>query len=204
MNNLKQFLVGIIVLGAVVSVPVSALSLEQGLESFLRYSVMRSANIVVGEVIETAPYERTVPNRVSTVVVDEVIHGGFSAGDSISVQWSANRWYPSGGGVGEVACAGTTQLDTLTGRTALWLLSESDGVRSTGPPILFGQDSRARLGALISYVEEPDTTNMGIATLLRLHAELAAKPDSQEKCSAFTAFLRRCLDERSRVTGAGD
>jgi len=177
-------------------IPLGVYALSPGLDAVLRYTVMESSHIVVGRVIENLPYNQTLQNRRSVIIVDEVLYGSSSVGDSMTVHWKANEWYPREGAISVVMCEGFTQLDTLLDKTALWLLGGSGELMCTGRPIQYKLETKGRLIDYIAYVEEPDTTNIGIATMLRLHAELASKHESLAKCAAFTAFLRRCVQEQ--------
>ncbi len=179
--------------------PLTAFAFGPGIEFYLRKSVMESSHIVIGKVVDNAPFSRTSPDRLSTVVVEQVIYGPSSEGDSLFVKWRANQWFSANGGRIEVACGGSTQLDTLIEKSALWLLRESEGIACVAPPIQVRKETINRLHELVRAVENPDTNNVAVAIFRDLSVDLEADPESEIKRSSFVAFLRKDIESRRRV-----
>ena len=176
--------------GAMAGLVTMALAFGPSGDAVLRYAVMSADQIVAGRIIGTAPIDSTIQQRHSTLVVDEVISGPASVGDTLQLSWPADRWYPQPGLMSVAGCGASTQLDTLQGRPALWLLVGDEKLRCAGSPLILSAIDAARRDAIIVAVVEPDTSNIGLVTLMNMHADLAARQDSQDKLAAFVAYLR--------------
>ena len=64
------------------------------LESVFRRVVGISELVVVGHVSDTEPYDRKVKERVSYILVEEVVYGDCKVVEKLKVNWYADKWFP--------------------------------------------------------------------------------------------------------------
>ncbi len=196
MNRISTFsglliFVGLSLFGAFTSV-----AMTPGLEFTLRYSVMRSKSMVVGRVVRTEAMDITVQQRKSVLVVEDVLLGHHSIGDSLIINWRANEWQPTPDSRGYVFDARSTQLDTMIEKTALWVLSAEKGLWSLTSPLQYKGSSKEDLGALIQFVEFPDTTQSGVRLFKEMFQELESEPSSEINMNVYVDFLQAELKKR--------
>jgi hypothetical protein len=166
------------------------------LEARIRRAVMKSSQIVVGRIVETEPFLLSDRSRVSLLVVDRSLFGSVVESDTLRINWNADSAVYGNGMVQSIACGGGgIQLSELQGASALWLLVDNLGLRSTAGPFLLAVPNRDQFDRL-SYIVESGPAKVDSSSFYSVKlAELEALSVSKEKRTAFVRCLRRAIKE---------
>ena len=166
------------------------------LEKRIRRAVMESSYIVVGHIVETEPFLISDMARVSLLVVENSVSGAAAIHDTLKVHWSSGVAYHDNGLVSSVMDSGKRiDIGELKGISALWVLREKRGLRSSVPPLLLFGAGRERFERLADIVEfettVKDESAWGNAQLLELQAE----EESIAKRTAFFEYIRDAVKD---------
>ena len=123
-------------------------------EEMFRPAISEADYIVIGEIVSTAPIDSTVRERLSGLLVEEVVVGDTGVGDLIPVEWRAQTWYPGEGMVTTVT-GEHLALNEMHGKKALWCLgyvhpgSNTRLVKHLCDPVVLASVSRYRVEAAV-------------------------------------------------------
>lgn len=179
-----------VLVAALVAVSARALGIPP--QRLIRHAVMSSQIIVVGEMVSAHPFDRTLSGRSGSLLVTQRVYGLVVAGDSVTVHWSADRWYPSNGDICVMA-DGDLDLDTVMHRPALWCLSPRGELRSLCRPIYVDQTPLAQLTAFVDMLERPSVSAVHVK---KDDAQLELRRDSVLKRGMVATYLRREIERR--------
>jgi hypothetical protein len=183
----------LVLIAALVAVSARALGIPpQGL---IRHAVMSSQIIVVGEMVSAHPFDRTVSGRSGSLLVTQSVYGLVVAGDSVTVHWGADRWYPSNGNICAMA-DGDLDLDTVMHRPALWCLGPRGELRSLCLPTFVDHTPLPLLTTFVEMLERPSSSAVNV---MKDDPQLELKHDSVLKRGVVAKYLRREIERRQRA-----
>jgi hypothetical protein len=168
---------------------------------YFRDTVGSAEIVVLGRVVATTPYDRSVPERSSTLLVELVFGGTVVAGDSLLIRWAADTWYPQEGCTASVACGANSQLEDLHGQSALWLINLSKGPHSRGGlrcslgPYVFSSDSRVEIERLLGLLEAPKVDEQGAVRAADRGEAYVEPADAPVRWEKLVAHLKDLLKE---------
>ncbi|MBE0565218.1 MAG: hypothetical protein IH621_04610 [Krumholzibacteria bacterium] len=153
--------------------------------------MIESDYIAVGRIVST--YSDFQPNsqKVSRLVVDQVLFGAVAVHDTLDVNWATGKAIKIGNLVSTVANGSQyVEWDELTGVPALWLLKVHRGLRGATNPLLLDGVEWARFQALADLVEaEPAGVDSSSWYSLQFQ-KLEMAPEAAAKRAAFVEFVR--------------
>ncbi|MBU8920574.1 MAG: hypothetical protein KOO63_01825 [Bacteroidales bacterium] len=122
--------------------------------------------VLIGRIVGPNSYNRSVPERESILLVEEVFSGNAVPGDSLTIKWKAAEWFPQKGSKTSVVCGAEPQLDDFHGATALWLLFRKEtafvGIKSALGPYVISRENKAELVRLVELLDNPKPDEQSI------------------------------------------
>ncbi len=172
---------------------------------YFRDTVGSAEIVVFGRVISTTAYDRSVPERSSTLLVEKVLGGGVSPGDSLLIQWQADTWYPQEGCTAGVACGADSQLEDLHGQYAFWLINMSKGSNSRGGlrcslgPYVLSNNSRIEVERLLGLLQSPKVDEQAANRAADRGENFVEPVDAQARRKRLVTELKVLLEEFDNV-----
>jgi len=155
---------------------------------------MRSDSAIVGRVIGTEPFSVYEWERTSLLVVEAVIFGAVSEGDTVKVAWRSNRCDNPDGSYSEIVCGGGSQLSELEGQALLWMISGRNQVVLTLPPIDVLGMTESRVVELAAIADGTQPPRAGVPLPYKDIDELESDPDNLNKCELVSLYLRESAE----------
>jgi hypothetical protein len=116
--------------------------------------VAESQYIVVGKIVSLGPFDSSTRRRSGKLLVDRALYGGCAPGDTLTIYWLANEWYPKEGGRAQ-AFDDVLKPDAAMNKPAFWCLKwqSEDLPLFSHEPILFQEDQANELFSILVFLE---------------------------------------------------